>query len=102
MAQKGIKDKKTNKILEYMKKNSIAAYVSIGIALFLLTIMITAQVTTISKSEAILEGKRESELADSLVRLQTEYDELKKDYEESQEIVEEYQTNSSTNDTLIA
>ena len=68
-------DKKKNKVLEYMQKNSIAAYVSIGIALFLLAIMITAQVTTISKSEAILEGKRESELADSLVRLQTEYDE---------------------------
>ncbi len=95
-------DKKPkNKILEYIQKNAIPAYISIGIAAFLLVTMITAQVTTMSKSEAIIEGKRESELADSLVILQNEYDDLKAKYEESQDIVEEYQTNASTNDSLI-
>ena len=96
------KNKKNNKFYEFMQKYSIPAYIAIGIPLFFLSVMITAQVTTMSKSEAILEGKRESELADSLVSLQRDYDELKAKYDESQEIVEEYQTNSSTNDTLIA
>ena len=94
--------KKVNKLNEFVQKHSLPAFFSIGIAAFLLVAMITAQVTTMSKSEAILEGKRESELADSLVSLQRDYDELKEKYEESQEIVEEYQTNSSTNDSLIA
>lgn len=93
--------KPKNKIFEYMQKNAIPAYISIGIAAFLLVMMITAQITTMSKSEAIIEGKRESELADSLVILQREYDDLKAKYEESQDIVEEYQTNASTNDSLI-
>lgn len=94
--------KKNNKLKAFIQKNSIPAYTSIGIAAFLLAIMITAQVTTMSKSEEVLKGKREGELADSLVILQRDYDELKQKYEESQKIVEEYQTNSATNDNLIA
>ena len=96
------KGKKSNKFIEYMNENSVPTYISIGIALFLLSIMITAQITTMSNSEAVLAGKRENELADSLVSLQREYDELKLKYQENQEIVEEYQNNASTNDTLIA
>ena len=94
--------RKNNKIKAFIQKNSIPAYTSIGIAAFFLAVMITAQVTTMSKSEEILKGKREGELADSLVSLQRDYDELKAKYDESQEIVEEYQTNSATNDSLIA
>ncbi len=93
---------KFKKIVEYMQKNSIPAYISIGISLFLLAIMITAQITTMSKSETILQGKRENELADSLVNLQRDYDELKAKYDQNIKIVEEYQNNSSTNSTLIA
>ncbi len=96
------KKKKNSKFKAFIQKNSIPAYTSIGITLFLLTIMITAQVTTMSKSEEILEGKRESEIADSLVSLQRDYDELKAKYDESQKIVDEYKTNASTNDSLIA
>lgn len=94
--------KKDNKILEYLQKNAVPTYFSLGITIFLLTVMITAQVTTLNNSEAVLQGKRENELADSLVVLQRDYDELKLKYDESQEIVEEYKTNASTNDTLIA
>lgn len=100
--EKDTKKTKKNKIIEYMQKNSIPTYLSIGISVFLLTIMITAQITTMNNSEAVLQGKRENELADSLVVLQREFDELKLKYDESQKIVEEYQTNSATNDTLIA
>ncbi len=96
------KTKKKSKLTAFIQKNAIPAYTSIGIAVFLLAFMITAQVTTMSKSEEVLKGKRESELADSLVSLQREYDELKAKYEENQKIVEEYQTNSASNDTLIA
>ena len=100
--EKDTKKTKKNKIIEYMQKNAIPTYLSIGISAFLLTVMITAQITTMNNSEAILQGKRENELADSLVVLQREFDELKLKYDESQKIVEEYQTNSATNDTLIA
>lgn len=96
------KTKKKGKLSAFIQKNAIPAYTSIGIAVFLLAFMITAQVTTMSKSEEVLKGKRESELADSLVSLQRDYDELKAQYEENQKIVEEYQTNSASNDTLIA
>ncbi len=96
------KTKKKSKLTAFIQKNAIPAYTSIGIAVFLLAFMITAQVTTMSKSEEVLKGKRESELADSLVSLQRDYDELKAKYEENQKIVEEYQTNSASNDTLIA
>ncbi len=96
------KTKKKSKLTAFIQKNAIPAYTSIGIAVFLLAFMITAQVTTMSKSEEVLKGKRESELADSLVSLQRDYDELKAKYDENQKIVEEYQTNSASNDTLIA
>ncbi len=98
----GKSKKKISKLNEFIQKHSLPAFFAIGITAFLLVAMITAQVTTMKKSEAILEGKRESELADSLVVLQRDYDELKEKYEESQKIVDEYQTNSSTNDSLIA
>jgi len=96
------KKKKNNKLKAFIQKNSIHAYTSIGIAVFFLAVMITAQITTMSKSEEVLKGKREDELADSLVTIKRDYDELKAKYEESQEIVEEYQTNSASNDSLIA
>lgn len=96
------KKKKNNKLKTFIQKNSIPAYTSIGIAVFFLAVMITAQITTMSKSEEVLKGKREDELADSLVTIKRDYDELKAKYEESQEIVEEYQTNSASNDSLIA
>ena len=56
------KEKTNNKFKAFIQKNSIPAYIAIGIA----------------------------------------YDELKEKYEESQEIVEEYQTSSATNSTLIS
>ena len=96
------KEKTNNKFKAFIQKNSIPAYIAIGIAAFLLTVMISAQVTTMSKSEEVLKGIRQDELADTLVSLQRDYDELKEKYEESQKIVEEYQTSSATNSTLIA
>ena len=96
------KEKTNNKFKAFIQKNSIPAYIAIGIAAFLLTVMISAQVTTMSKSEEVLKGIRQDELADTLVSLQRDYDELKEKYNESQEIVEEYQTSSATNSTLIS
>ena len=58
--------KKNNKFMNFLYKNSIPAYTAIGISVFLLTAMITAQITTMSKSEEILKGKREGERESSL------------------------------------
>ncbi len=99
-------NKKENKIItkvvKILKKYSIIPYTMIGIALFFLTIMLTAQMKSISNSEEIIQGKRETQLAEDLVNLQNKYDNLKKEYENSLEIVDEYQNNSATNNTLIS
>lgn len=101
-----IKQKKKNDLIKKMKlffeKNSIPTYLVIGIALFFLSMMLAAQMKTISNTEEVLAGKREAQLADDLVSLQKKYNDLKTEYEKSQEIVNEYQTNASTNDSLIS
>ncbi len=91
-----------NKFLEFSKRNSVLTYITIGIPLFFLSIMLAAQMKTISISDEIVKGKRETELAEELLTLQRNYDDLKKNYDDSQKIVNEYKTNSATNDELIA
>ena len=83
-------------------KYSLPTYIVIGITLFFLSMMLAAQVKSISNTEQVLEGKREAQLADDLVNLQKKYNDLKEKYQESEEIVNEYQTNASSNDTLIS
>ena len=73
----------------------------VGIPLFFLSVLLAAQMKTVSNSEVVLKGKREAELADELVTLQRNYNDLKEKYTESQNVVEEYKNNSSTNSTLI-
>lgn len=90
------------KVFKFIKEKAIMQYVIIGIALFLLSMLLTAQVKTVSNTEEILQGKRETELSEELINLTEKYNDLKKKYEESSKIVEEYQTNASTNDSLIA
>lgn len=105
---KKVKDnnKKENALLEkikvFCKKNSVFTYVAIGIALFFLSVMLVAQMKTISNTEEVLQGKREAQLSDELVNLQRNYNELKEKYDENQKVVEEYQNSSSTNNSLIA
>lgn len=90
------------KIKKFMDKNSVIPYVALGVPLFFLSMMLAAQMKSMSDSEAVLKGKRESQLADDLVTLQRKYNDLKSDYEEKLEIVEEYQNNSATSDRLTA
>lgn len=91
-----------NKVKNVFIKYSLPTYIVIGITLFFLSMMLAAQVNSISNTAQILEGKREAQLADDLVNLQRKYNDLKEKYEESEEIVNEYQTNASTNDALIS
>lgn len=98
-------EKKANKkdnVLEWVKKHAVIPYTMIGIALFFLSVLLAAQMKTISNTEEVLQGKRETELAEDLVNLQNKYNDLKKKYDDSQEIVEEYKTSSGANDTLIS
>lgn len=87
---------------EFMKKYSVIAYVAIGIPLFFLAMLLTAQLKSMSSSEEILQGKREATLTDDLITLQREYEVLKEKYDESAKVVQEYQTNASSNNSLIA
>lgn len=90
------------KISLFFKKYSLISYILIGLALFILAMLFTAQMKSISNTEEILNGKREAQLADDLVTIQNKYNDLKQKYAASQKVVDEYQTNSSTNDTLIS
>lgn len=103
--EKEFSKKKENKIIKniinFCKKNAIGTYVVVGIPLFFLSVLLAAQMKTVSNSEVVLKGKREAELADELVTLQRNYNDLKEKYTESQNVVEEYKNNSSTNSTLI-
>lgn len=90
------------KVVLVFKKYSIIPYTVIGIALFFLSMMLAAQMKSMSDTEELIAGKRETQLADELVTLQRKYDDLKSKYDDSAKIVEEYQNNSSTNNTLIA
>lgn len=98
---KKVNNKFFNDIKNFCNKNQVLAYFSIGIPIFFLSLLLVAQFKAVSNTEEVIQGKRETELADTLVNLQSKYDDLKEKYEESQKIVEEYKTNSATNDTLI-
>lgn len=89
------------KFKEFLKKYSVMQYISIGIAIFFLSMLLVAQVKTVNYTEEVIKGKRETQLAEELISLQSKYDSLKEKYEKSQEIVEEYKTNASSNNTLI-
>lgn len=89
------------KVQEFIKKYSVVAYTAIGVPLFFLAMLLTAQLKSISNTEQVLQGKREAQLTDDLVTLQREYNELKEKYDQSSSIVQEYKTNASSNDLLI-
>lgn len=89
-------------IISFVQKHSIIPYVLIGIAMFFLTMMLTAQMKTVNSTTEIVQGKRESQLIDDLASLQRKYNDLKEKHDESTKIVEEYQSNSATNSVLIS
>lgn len=89
-------------IINFEKKHSIMPYILIGVAMFFLTMMLTAQMKTVNTTAEITQGKRESELIDDLVQLQRKYNDLKEKHDESIKVVEEYQSNSATNNELIS
>lgn len=86
----------------FSKKYSIPIYFAIGIPLFILAVLLTAQVKAISNTEELVQGKREAELKDELIVLKRNYDNLKEKYDANEKVVEEYQNNASNNSTLIA
>ncbi len=89
-------------IKKFSNKHSVIQYSTIGIALFFLSLMLASQMKSISNTEQVLAGKREDQLADEYITLQNNYNDLKEKYEESQSVVEEYQTSSASNNKLIA
>ncbi|MDF2865595.1 MAG: hypothetical protein K0R72_404 [Clostridia bacterium] len=89
-------------IVRFVKKHSVMPYILIGVTMFFLTMMLTAQMKTVNSTTEILQGKRESQLIDDLVQLQRKYNDLKADHDESVKIVEEYKSNSATNSQLIS
>lgn len=97
-----VKNENIKKTVDMMKKYNITAVVMIALALFIFSFVIAAQLNTVGNTNIISEGMREAELLRELQNLKEEHEALKESYEESQEIVEEYKTSSSSNDALIA
>lgn len=90
------------KIKIIIKKYNIIACFLIGVTVFVFTLIIAAQLNTVGNTDVISEGMREAELLSEISRLRGEAEDLNEEYEKSQSVVEEYKTNASTNDTLIA
>lgn len=89
-------------VIKYINKYSIIPYVLIGVALFFLTMMLTAQMKTVSSTSEIAQGKRESQLIDDLAQLQRKYNDIKNEHDENLKVVDEYKSNSTTNSELIS
>ncbi len=86
----------------FIKKHSVIPYLFIAIPIFILALMLTAQVKTVNITTEFTQDKRETELIDDLVTLQRLYDDLELKYEQSEKIVTEYKSNTTTNSELIA
>ena len=95
-------NEKMKKTVELMKKYNIASVIMISLVLFIFSFIIAAQLNTVGNTDIISTGMREAELLAELQKANDKYETLKEEYDKSQVIVEEYKTNSSTNDTLIA
>ena len=96
------KEKKVKKTVEIMKKYNVASVIMIALVLFIFSFIIAAQLNTVGNTDIISTGMREAELLSELQKANDKYETLKEEYDKSQVIVEEYKTNASTNDTLIA
>lgn len=91
-----------DKTVGNMKKYNIVSVVMISLVLFIFSFIIAAQLNTVGNTDIISTGMREAELLSELQKANDKYETLKQQYDESQAIVEEYKSNASTNDTLIA
>ncbi len=91
-----------SKILDTARRYNVTAIIMIALALFIFSFVIAAQLNTVGNTNIISEGMREAELLRELQHVREENETLKEQYEQSQEIVEEYKTSSSSNDLLIA
>jgi uncharacterized protein YlxW (UPF0749 family) len=84
------------------KKYNILTYLMMGISLFVLSLIISAQLNTVGNTNIIGKGMREAELLAELSKSNTEYDNLKTDYDKSQEIVDEYKSSQSNTSLLVS
>lgn len=89
------------KIREVLKRNNIITYVMMGIALFVFSLIISAQLNTVGNTNIIASGMREAELLSELSKSKNEYKNLKLDYDKSQKIVDEYKSNKSSTNLLV-
>lgn len=101
---KNVKDKKVKNTLneKVVKRYNFVSVVMISLVLFIFSFIIAAQLNTVGNTDIISTGMREAELLLELQNLNNKHNNLKKEYDKSQAIVEEYKNSASTNDTLIA
>ena len=90
-----MKDKPKKNIIETIKnfkKGKIAMIITIMIACFALTLVMTMQFKIVNETDITsIENMRESELQTELANWKTKYEEAEKQYQETMGKIEEYQ-----------
>ena len=82
-----------------MKKGKITMIITVGIACFVLVLVMTMQFKIVNEADVTsIENMRKSELSTELANWKTRYDEVNQQYEETLNMIEEYKNNSESNE----
>ena len=77
-----------------MKKGKVIMIITAGIACFVLVLVMTMQFKIVNEADVTsIENMRESELQTELANWRTRYEEVSKQYQETQSMIEEYKNN---------
>ena len=82
-----------------MKKGKITMIITVGIACFVLVLVMTMQFKIVNEADVTsIENMRKSELSTELANWKTRYDEVNQQYEDTLNMIEEYKNNSESNE----
>ena len=82
-----------------MKKGKITMIITVGIACFVLVLVMTMQFKIVNEADITsIENMRKTELSTELANWKTRYDEVNKQYEETTQMIEEYRNNKESNE----
>ena len=82
-----------------IKKGKITMVITIGIACFVLALVMTMQFKIVNETDITsIENMREAELRTELANWKSKYEETNQKYEETIEKIEEYKTKSASNE----
>ena len=88
--------------IKNLKKGKIAMIITIVLACFALTLVMTMQFKIVNETDITsIENMRETELQTELANWKTKYEEAEKQYEDTVSKIEEYQKTKESNDEQV-